>query len=56
MAELQDGEVYQFLDTNCVMETSEFAGDDDDLKLLVSAEDIDNTRAANLLSGSGKRH
>ncbi len=42
LAELQDGEIYQFLDSDCVLETSDFAGDDDDLKLLVSGEEIDS--------------
>ena len=42
LAELQDGEIYKFLDSDCVLEISDFAGDDDDLKLLVSAEDIDS--------------
>ena len=42
MAELEDGEAYRFLDSDCILETSDFAGEENDLKLLISAEDLES--------------
>lgn len=41
LAELEDGEIYSFLASDCTLETSDFAGEVD-LKLLVSADDMDS--------------